>query len=495
VPPTLAAQRRQLEGWLRTGDPSASLTVLDTHVSVLAMQRDRVFKIKRAVRYPFVDLSTTALRRANCEREVALNRRLAPDVYLGVETVPATAECEAEAVVVMRRMTQERSLAAIIERGSDAGGCVRDVARVMADFHARAERSSEIDGTATADAWRSWWDQEAADLAPLHPTNTGAQVFELAHRYLAGRAPLFDARIAQRRVCDGHGDLLAGDVFCLDDGPRLLDCLEFDAKLRAGDGLADISFLAMDLERLGRSDLAQALLDEYAVAAEDDWPPSLEHFCIAARAHIRAKVAALRDDFDTTERLLQLARKHLERGRVRLVLVGGAPGSGKSTLARGLGDATGWPVLRSDVVRKELSGAAPSAVPLDRGIYTHAWTVRTYREIAARAARELTNGTSVIVDASFADVEPRDVMRTLARETASDLVALVCEAPIDVLAARADARRREGHDVSDADAAIATAVAARFASWPGAARVDTTERVDVALAAARDAVGLRAGQE
>jgi aminoglycoside phosphotransferase family enzyme/predicted kinase len=473
VLPTLAEQRRQLEGWLRDRDPSASLTVLDTHVSVLALQRDRVFKMKRAVRYPFIDLSTAELRRANCEQEVTLNRRLAPDVYLGVETVPAFEECEPEAVVVMRRMPQERSLAAMIERGTDPGGCVGEVARVMADFHAGANRSDEIDAAATADAWQSWWEREADDVARLHPTNTGAQIVELACAYLEGRVALFEARIAQRRVCDGHGDLLAGDVFCLDDGPRLLDCLEFDANLRAVDGLADIAFLAMDMERLGRRDLARKLLHEYAVAAEDDWPASLEHFFLAARAHIRAKVAALSDDFDTTERLLRLAREHLERGRVRLVLVGGAPGSGKSTLARALANATGWPVLRSDVIRKELAGNARTHAALDQGIYTDEWTERTYRELANRARGALANGISVIIDASFAEVASRRVLRAVAQETVSEHIALRCDAPVEVLAQRAEARRRRGHDVSDADAAIATAVAARFAPRPDAVHIDT----------------------
>src|SRR5690606_13545776 len=173
-------------------------------------------------------------------------------------------------------------------------------------------------------------------------------------------------RVAAGRACDGHGDLLADDVFCLDDGPQVLDCLEFDDALRYEDVLADVAFMAMDLERLGRADLAEHFLDAYRRAAGEDWPASLAHHHIAYRAQVRAKVTAIRaqqgdaGSVDAARALLKLCFDHLEAGRVRLILVGGAPGTGKSTLAAGLAASLGATVLRSDVIRKERAGLAPS---------------------------------------------------------------------------------------------------------------------------------------
>ena len=156
------------------------------------------------------------------------------------------------------------------------------------------------------------------------------------------------------RARDGHGDLLADDIFLLDDGPRVLDCLEFDDALRLDDVLADVAFLAMDLERLGRPDLAERFLAAYRAASGDTWPSSLAHHHIAYRAQVRAKVSAIRaeqgvpDSADKAQALLRLALAHLEAGRVRLVLVGGLPGTGKST-ARSRhrrGERRGRPALR-----------------------------------------------------------------------------------------------------------------------------------------------------
>ena len=173
----------------------------------------------------------------------------------------------------------------------------------------------------------------------------------------------------------------------------MLDCLEFDDALRLDDVLADVAFLAMDLERLGRSDLAERFLAAYRAASGDTWPASLAHHHIAYRAQVRAKVSAIRaeqgvrDAAEKAQALLRLALAHLQAGRVRLVLVGGLPGTGKSTVARGIGEVSGAVVLRSDVVRKELAGLAPeqpAGAGYEHGIYTPAATAAVYPELLRR---------------------------------------------------------------------------------------------------------------
>jgi predicted kinase len=292
---------------------------------------------------------------------------------------------------------------------------------------------------------------------------------------------LLNARIAAGRVCDGHGDLLADDVYCMDDGPRVLDCLEFDDRLRYGDVLADVAFLAMDLERLGRRDLSSAFLTRYREQSNEDWPVSLAHFYVAYRAHIRAKVACLRHSQSgdkeaaaQSRMLLMLAHDHLRRGRVRLVLIGGSPGTGKTTLATAIGQTTGWDVLHSDVIRKELAGLeplTPVAAALDTGLYNAEWNERTYRELLDRAGRLLAFGRSVLIDASWSRAEWRDAALRVAQEHQTDVDAMRCDAPIELAATRTRTRPR---GASDAEPDVARAIAGRFAPWPEAAVIDTS---------------------
>ncbi len=475
-------QREQLLGWLHAREPSAPVTTIETHISILAFQGERVYKLKKAVHFAFIDLSTPERRLADCEREVLLNRRFAPDVYLGVESVTDGNGEVVDHVVVMRRMPEARRLSTLAGHGDDASGCIDRLAALVARFHAEANTGGAIDAAASREAVADLWERELAAFP-----GSRADLGSLVRRYLAGRAPLFTARVAAGHARDGHGDLLADDVFCLADGPRVLDCLEFDDVLRFGDVLADVAFLAMDLERLGRPDLGDRFLREYRAATHDEWPPSLAHFYTAYRAHVRAKVAALSGDDEGARTRLALAHEHLQRGRVRVVLVGGSPATGKTTVARQIAEVTGWPVLRSDELRKELAGIAPTtaaAAPLGEGLYRAEWTERTYGTLCDRAHRLLESGQSVVLDASWSEEGWRAVAERVAAETASDLVALRCEAPVTLAMACAAQRTVDHEDASDADADIARAVAARFAPWPEARSLDTTKPLaDVARAA------------
>jgi predicted kinase len=388
-------------------------------------------------------------------------------------------------------MPTDRRLSALVTAGVEVTGPLDALARVLADFHTAAERSPEADQAATATAMSRRWSENTSHLQPFTgrfvAAGQVATVEALAQRYLAGRADLFDERISAGRACDGHGDLLADDVFCLEDGPRVLDCLEFDDDLRLGDALADVAFLAMDLERLGRADLAERFLRTYAAAADDSWPRSLARHHIAYRAQVRAKVAAIRAEQsgattdDRASALLDLSRRHLEAARVRLVLVGGLPGTGKSTLAADLAEATGAVVLRTDVLRKERAGLDPgqsAAAGFGEGIYSAESTAATYDELRARARHELERVCTVILDASWSDDEQRASARQVAFETHSDLVELRCIAPPAVTEARIRARARRGGDPSDADSATAAAMAAVADAWPTATEIDTTAARD-----------------
>lgn len=480
-------------------DPaSADVEVVETHISSLVLAGDRVHKRKKHVRLPFVDLSTPERRERICRREVELNRRFSPDVYLGVEEIVDAAGEVVDHAVLMRRMPPERRFTALIkdhapEGDVDVSACLRGVARAIAVCHARSPRRDEISATATPDALRRLWRSNLTEIAEhvgrvADPATLG-EIGELAEAYVAGRTELLTGRIRDGWIVDGHGDLLAEDIFCLDDGPRILDCLEFDDQLRWGDVLLDVGFLAMDLEHHGRADLAETFLAVYAELSGETHRSSLAHHYIAYRALVRAKVALLKGpDHDPDARTyLDQCRRHLHDGRVHLMVVGGLPGTGKSTLADAVGRTAGFSVVRSDETRKELAGLAASEHRPDafgQGLYDAETTTATYEMLLARARLLLSHGESVVLDASFSSDRWRSAARDAATECHARYTPVRCEVPADV--ARERLRRRGGDDASDATAEIADAMADRFDAWDDALTVDTRSGVDEVVAAVLD---------
>ena len=479
---------------LTNGEPWAD--VRETHSGVVVLLGDMAYKLKKPIKLPFLDFTTPAKRRSVCEREVALNRRLAPDVYLAVASLEQPGSA-GEPLVMMRRMRAAYRLSRLAETG---GGVeeIRTLARVLAEFHSRADRSRAISDEGRRDKVRSRWrdNLEEASVLPGGPIPSDLldRVRTRTERYLAGRERLFDERIAQGKVIDGHGDLLADDIFCLPDGPRVLDCLEFDDRLRHLDQVDDIACLAMDLLRLGRADLAARLVKKYREFSGDRAPQSLVHHYIAYRAFMRAKVTAVRlqsspaasGSFESPIALTRLALSHLDTAAVRLVLVGGPPGSGKSTVAELLAERLGYVTVASDIVRKELAGLAArtdATAPFEEGIYTAAWTDRTYKEMLHRAEMLLSRGQSVILDATWRDAELRAAAHRLADGCEADLVELRCDVSADVAADRMKAR----DGASDADGIIAEAMRAVPTVWSESLPIDTgqdlRDSVEAAVAA------------
>jgi aminoglycoside phosphotransferase family enzyme/predicted kinase len=475
-----------------------SPAIRETHIGLVILAADRAYKIKKPVATEFLDFSTPQRRLAACRREVELNRRLAPDVYLGVWDIVPHAEDDrpsavepVEHVVVMRRMPEDRRLSELVSRGAPVEGQLRALARLMAGFHAGADRGPEISTAGGRDALRARWEANVAELRPFAGTVLDPQVVDalgrLSLRFLAGRAALFADRVTAGRVVDGHGDLLAADVFFLDDGPRVLDCLEFDDRLRFVDGLDDVAFLAMDLERLGRPDLAQRFLDDYVEFSGDPAPAALRAHYVAYRAVVRAKVAGLRfgqgDPAAAAEAVehAALALRHLEVAAVRLALVGGLPGTGKTTLGGALADRFGAVLISSDRVRKEIAGIdplQPAPAAFGEGLYTAPHTEGLYAELLRRAGQLLARGESVVLDASWTRAAFRNDAEALARQTHSELVPLCCEAP--AATARTRIAVRTG-TTSDATATIAAAMAGSSDPWPESVPIRTDGTLEQAL--------------
>jgi aminoglycoside phosphotransferase family enzyme/predicted kinase len=461
--------------------------IAETHTGMVFLVGDRAYKIKKPVVTDFLDFSTLEHREHACAHELVLNSRLAPDSYLGLAhfTPPGGVP---EPVIVMRRHPDALRLATMVRQGEPVEDHLTAVALVLSRFHASASRGREVDDQARVDAITARWQENLAELAryadgvvPGLDPEVVAEISRLASTFIAGRSVLFARRIGERKIVDGHADLLADDIFCLQDGPALLDCLEFDDHLRYVDVIDDAAFLAMDLEFLGRPDLAALFLRSYIRLAEDDAPAALCDFYIAYRAVVRAKVDCVRHAqgslgaADDARRHLDIARDHLRAGAVRLILVGGGPGTGKTTLSRSLAEDIGAQVISTDDVRAEmvrLGEITGTPGVLDEGLYTPENIDAVYDGVLRRAHLGLCKGRSVVLDGTWHDPRHRELARRLAAEAGAVVVEFACTAPLDATVARVRSRTDTTSQVTPE---IATALADRVEdAWAGAYPIDTT---------------------
>lgn len=471
----------------------------ETHTGAVLFVGDLAYKVKKPVDVGFLDWTRRQDRVRAIEAELELNRRLAPDVYLGTGILPVPGG-DGEPVLIMRRLPDDRRLSTLVRRGADVDATLQQLAAHLARFHRSCAVTEAAVRAAGVEATTRRWEVNHERMRPAFDRwidgATAERVLERAVAYLGGRGGLLASRVAAGWARDGHGDLLAEDVFCLDDGPRVLDCLDFDEQLRVGDVLADVAFLAMDLERLGRPDLGWRLLERHRDEMGDGWPASLAHHHVAYRAQVRTLVGCVRAEQGhpgagpDAAALLEIADRHSRAARVRLVLVGGSPGTGKSTLAAGLAAEIGATVLRSDEVRKELVGIPATSIgsPVDAGPYSPEWTERTYAELLDRAGALLHRGESVVLDATWASASHREAARSCAVRGGAEIIELRCVVALTTARARADARARAGCDPSDADGAIAAEIAGRFEQWSEAVEVSTATSAAASVAAALDVV-------
>lgn len=492
---SMTTDRRLTGAASTTAEPYA--TVHETHTGLVVLAGDFAYKGKKPLITDFLDFSTPDRRERACQRELELNRRLAPASYVGVAHLSTPWNGRAEPVLVMRRHPDCHRLATMVLNGQPVTEALLEIGQVIAQFHSSAARGALIDSQGTVAAVTARWNENIAELQRFTGTVVDSQhvttIQRLAQRFLAGRAALLTGRIRDDRIVDGHGDLLADDIFCLTDGPQILDCLEFDDDLRYVDVIDDVAFLTMDLEFLGRADLGEFFLNHYSQLAADTAPHSLKDFYIAYRAVVRAKVDCVRfsqghlDAAADAARHLDIAHDHLRTGSVRLVMVGGAPGTGKTTVARGLAERVGAVVISTDEVRRELqrtNAIRGVTGQLNSGLYSEENVVAVYQEVLRRAQLHLANGRSVILDGTWRDPQRRSQVRHLAAQTHSIALELQCSAPTSTAVQRVGDRPVGA--VSDATPEIAGALAAAARDWPEAHRIETNRPMPESVVVAEE---------
>lgn len=484
--------------------------MLETHISLVFLAGEHAYKLKRAVKLPYLDFSTVECRRRACEAELVLNRRTAPELYVELRPIARRPDGRLgwgdegtilDWVVVMRRFGQDRRLDAIAGAGRLTPQLLYALAAHIADFHAKAEHRPDHGG--------------AAALAEIVRENDGClrgcrgvafadrQIRQLGDRsqeWLSRLGGLLEGRRRAGKVRRCHGDLHLRNVCVLDGKPVLFDCLEFSDDLASIDVLYDLAFLLMDLEHQGYPDAANSVFNRYLdLTGEDDGLAALPLF-VSLRAAIRAHVTATaldqgwadqREAAAHAQRYLDQACAALEPPGPRLIAIGGLSGTGKSTLAAALapelGARPGARVLRSDVIRKRLLGLAPES-RLPEGGYTAEVTLRVYDTLRSKAAAALKAGYCAIIDAVALRAEERHSFAALARQARLPFTGLWLEASAEAMLARVAARQR---DASDATREI---VGRQLQSDPGRLswqRIDAGNEPSATVAAARRALGLR----
>ncbi|MFN8642764.1 MAG: AAA family ATPase [Candidatus Binatia bacterium] len=460
-------------------DPPPRVTLLQTHISYVLLAGPDVYKLKKPVRFAFLDFSSLERRRHFCHEEVRLNRRLAGDVYHGVVAIirrdggfalaPADAPGAVEYAVHMRRLPADRVLARLLDAGVVTPELVDRIAARLVAFHAEADAGPEITRGGDPAEIARLMDADFAEVVALHGDTISAADDAAIQAWCHARLRHLDARLRQRqasgRIRDGHGDLHAEHVYCLDTDLVIVDCIEFNPSFRHRDVAADLAFLAMDLEYHGHPGLAARLVATYAQRAGDPELPALVPFYAGQRAYIRGKVDSLKsrepevDPLDAAAarasavRHFALALRYTWSDARALVVVCGLSGSGKSTVAAALAARTGFAHVNSDRTRKQLAGLAPT----DRSgpaLYTPERSAATYAALYAAAEAALAAGRGVILDGTFQRRIDRDRAAAVAAAAGAPMLFVECRADEDEIGRRLAARTARADDPSDADWAV-----------------------------------------
>jgi aminoglycoside phosphotransferase family enzyme/predicted kinase len=481
-------QKRVVDFLART---RGNCEIIETHISRIFLCGDRALKMKRAVRLPYVDFSTAQLRLETCEKELELNSRTAPGLYLGVRRITREPDGRlamdgqgelADAVIEMVRFDQSCLLEAMAIRGALTPQLMGDVAHMIAGFHREAPIAREIPGAANM---AGVLDINEAGFATSNVFPAGErQAFNAAFRQALSRhAALLDRRSGEGKVRRCHGDLHLRNICLLEGEPRLFDCIEFNDAIATIDVLYDLAFLLMDLWRRGLPDFANLVMNRYLDETHDEHGFTLLPFFMAVRAAVRAHVTAtqVEEASGDVSRPLAEARSYftlalelLAQPPARLLAIGGLSGSGKTTIADALAPHAGAPpgarILESDRIRKAMHGV-PAQARLPDEAYRPEISQRVYAQMASRAAALLSDGGTVLADAVFDRDEDRKRIANAARDAGVPFTGFWLDAPAELLRRRVSARKA---GPSDAGIEVLEAQLARFSGVTGWRKIDAS---------------------
>jgi aminoglycoside phosphotransferase family enzyme/predicted kinase len=450
-----------------------SVRLIETHISWVLLTGRYAYKIKKPVRFGFLDFSTLEQRQFFCSEEIRLNRRLAAEIYLEVVPITGTPNDPTiggigNAIEYAVKMNQFSDGMLLSERAAcgDLGvDEIDQIARIVADFHEIIEKENGDSPYGDAVDIKHWFDENFDQIRPLLKEDYDIQQLQdiqhWGHDEWLRQSALIQCRKQQGYVRECHGDLHLSNITLVDGKVILFDCIEFNPMLRWIDVISEVAFLAIDLLNFGYEGYAFRFLNRYLQYTGDYQGLELLRYYLVYRALVLAKVSLLRmqqcqgnDHHETGAKFndfMSLAERFTRKDRAVLMIMHGYSGSGKSTVAEQCAETMGAIMIRSDIERKRLFGYRAqenTSSTIDSGIYTDEAGIQTYQRLSDLAKLSLREGFSVIVDAAFLKMPQRDIFRQIATELGAPFFILVCKASQNELARRILQRNNDASEAT-----------------------------------------------
>lgn len=501
-----------------TSRPAKRVDLIQTHISWVFLAGDSAYKIKKPVDFGFLDFSTLEKRMEFCQAELRLNKRLCPDIYL--KCIPLTEEEDGafaldghgkivEWVLVMKRMPEEGLMNRLLERDEIHSQDIDAIVSKLTLFYAMADGGEEVRRSGSVETvihnTEENFQQTEGFAGEIIPKDTFNAICSYTRDFLSENRELFDSRITDGWIREGHGDLYSANI-CFDrarDDVYIFDCIEFNRRFRCGDVASDVAFLAMDLDHFGLPQLSEYFINSFSTGSKDPGLLKLNDFYKCYRAYVRGKIGcftwadqgvdqAVRDASRAqASEYFKLALRYAGAGpKAGLYVFFGLSGSGKSTLAHTWASKHNMPVFNSDRVRKEMiagiSAEESRLEPFGQGIYSTEMSIKTYKAMARLAGSRIVRGESAAVDATYALQEEREKLLKLAHAAGADIYFIYCRCPEDIIRTRLEQRQQQPGSVSDGRWEIYLKQKEKFAPLehlPQAVliEIDTTQPVDQAV--------------
>jgi len=441
--------------------------LVQTHISWIFLTGKHVYKVKKPVDFGFLDFTTLEKRKFFCEKELELNKRLAPDMYLEVVPINQSggkinikgAGETIEYAVKMKELPQETMMLKMLEKWTVNNRRVERIAKIISDFHSKAKI---IDHSYVKYVWDENFNQVRPFIGKTIDKNQFDFIEKTIQQFLINKKILFDKRIKEGKIRDCHGDLHSGNIF-IADKIYIFDAIEFNEKFRYIDVASEVAFLSMDLDFHNREDLSKYFVEKYMEYSKDYEIKKLLDFYKCYRAYVRGKVNNFKlndknlSDKEKTEsekeakKYFNLAFSYSKRLNPRLVVMCGLIGSGKSNVSKNIAKIIKGKIIRSDVIRKDLGGISSTEHKFDdykKGLYSKEFTEKTYAEMINIARETLLKGVSCVLDATFSKKKYRKDVANLAKELNLPFFIIECTCPEHIIRKRLK-KRMKGKSISD----------------------------------------------
>jgi aminoglycoside phosphotransferase family enzyme/predicted kinase len=447
-----------------------------THISVLLLSRNYVIKLKKPVDFGFLDYTTLNKRLKACEDEIRLNRRLCPDTYIGLGGVidldgqirfSGKTGKIVDYCVWMKRLPEDRMLDRMIANNTVTEAIIDRVAQRLSDFHRTALRGPEIAKWGSLEEIRHNWEENFTQTAPFIGRTISASTYDLIRSWtreeVETKADLFNRRVSEGWIVDGHGDVRCESVCVKDEVICVYDCIEFNDRFRCDDVASEAAFLAMDLDARGRPDLGYFFTEAYQSRIGDRNFFSLLPFYRCYRAFVRGKVLSFRlneTEFSEEERhaaaaraesFFDLARRYASRlKRPTVIAVSGLSGTGKTAIARAIAGELGLRVISADATRRDLFGETKRPSSYGEGAYTAEANRLTYQTMIERGRELLDEDGGVILDATFLRGDDRSMAERMATGAGAEWRLIECRLAPEMVRKRIEERAARKEGLSDA---------------------------------------------